>query len=377
MYKIDIKNKRTKKIKESTFADIGVTERNDIQEWIANNPNILEYESDLLIIQKEFDGFNETNRRLDLLALDNKGNLVIIENKRDDSGVDVTWQAINYASFCSTLTRQDIITIYEEYLRKNKNDANAEQKIHDFFNNENIIYPTDTQKIILVAHNFRKEVLSAVQWLNNNGLDITCVKFTPYEFNDEIFLDVDRILPQEEIKDYTLGLSRKAADNKMQEAKITKSTERNLKFWKFFSDRYDAKSTVFENINSWDTTKDNWKSASARFGKGLSYIFSISDKESRVELYIDSGKKDYNKKIFDVYYAHKSEIQKSLSNYNISWERLDEKRASRIAIKNDKYMLSDENNWDNIADFLKHTMNDLISVLSQSKYKKTISEIEI
>jgi len=38
-----------------------------------------------LIIQKEFDGFNDTRERLDLLALDKEGNIVIIENKLDDT----------------------------------------------------------------------------------------------------------------------------------------------------------------------------------------------------------------------------------------------------------------------------------------------------
>jgi len=44
---------------------------------------------ELLIIQKEFSGFSDTNERLDLLTIDYKGNLVIIENKLDDSGKDV------------------------------------------------------------------------------------------------------------------------------------------------------------------------------------------------------------------------------------------------------------------------------------------------
>jgi RecB family endonuclease NucS len=41
-----------------------------------------------LIIQKEFAGFGDTKERLDLLALDKKGKLVVIENKLDDSGRD-------------------------------------------------------------------------------------------------------------------------------------------------------------------------------------------------------------------------------------------------------------------------------------------------
>jgi hypothetical protein len=54
MYRIDVKKRTTEKIEQTTFSEIGVKERNDIQEWIANDPSILEYSSELLIIQKEF-----------------------------------------------------------------------------------------------------------------------------------------------------------------------------------------------------------------------------------------------------------------------------------------------------------------------------------
>jgi len=86
-----------------------------LQEWIANNPTSLGEE--LLIIQKEFSGFSEMNERLDLLALDKLGNLVIIENKLDDSGKVVTWQVIKYASYCASSTKQDIIKIYQDFFR--------------------------------------------------------------------------------------------------------------------------------------------------------------------------------------------------------------------------------------------------------------------
>ena len=180
MYKINVEEKSAEKIQETTFSKIGLKERNDIQEWIANNPDILEYSSDLLIIQKEFDGFSDTDRRLDLLALDKQGNLVVIENKRDDTGKDVVWQAINYASFCSTLTSQEVIKIYQDYLNSLGIEKNAEESIRDFFDDETVIFPTNIQKIILVSREFRKEVLSAAQWLNSNGIDITCIKFTQF-----------------------------------------------------------------------------------------------------------------------------------------------------------------------------------------------------
>src|SRR4051794_1319270 len=97
-----------------TFAELGFKERAHLKEWIAGNP--LALGEKLLIIQKEFSDFSETNERLDLLALDKNGNLVIIENKLDDSGRDVTWQALKYASYCSTLTKEEIKNIFQNYL---------------------------------------------------------------------------------------------------------------------------------------------------------------------------------------------------------------------------------------------------------------------
>lgn len=92
MYLIDRKKNRILKLKQKSFSELKFRERDHLQEWIANDPSSLGEE--LLIIQKEFNGFNDTNERLDLLALDKLGNLVIIENKLDDSGKDVTWQVI-------------------------------------------------------------------------------------------------------------------------------------------------------------------------------------------------------------------------------------------------------------------------------------------
>ncbi|HEC1789970.1 TPA: hypothetical protein R1718_001552, partial [Campylobacter lari] len=151
MYKINKLENSITKLAEKTFKELEFTERKHLQEWIAKNPSCLG--EDLLVIQKEFDDFDGTKERFDLLALDKEGNLVIIENKLDDSGKDVTWQAVKYASYCSTFSKSDIERIYIEYIK----NENYKEKLCDFFGIENyddVKIENQQQRIILVAANF-------------------------------------------------------------------------------------------------------------------------------------------------------------------------------------------------------------------------------
>jgi len=188
MYKIDPTSNALTKLEERSFSDLGFKERDHLQEWIAKEPTALG--EDLLIIQKEFSGFSDTHERLDLLALDKQGALVIIENKLDDSGRDVTWQALKYASYCSNFSKEHIRKIYQEYLDKCGDSENAEDKIAEFFEDadyEDLTLNTGvTQRIILIAAKFRKEVTSTVLWLLNFNVRLQCFRALPYSMGDEL-----------------------------------------------------------------------------------------------------------------------------------------------------------------------------------------------
>ena len=77
LFRINPQSKESQSITEVDFAQLGFQERRDIQEWVSANPGILEDE--LLIVGKEFSGFDKTNERLDLLAVDSDGKVVVIE----------------------------------------------------------------------------------------------------------------------------------------------------------------------------------------------------------------------------------------------------------------------------------------------------------
>ena len=136
MFKVDAAGNRLVRMEKRRFAELKLGERAHLQEWIAGMPQALGEE--LLIIQKEFDGFAGTRERLDLLALDKGGTLVVIENKLDDSGRDVVWQALKYAAYCSTLTKAQIVEIYQKYLDRWSQSAQAVQNLCEFLEIEEL-----------------------------------------------------------------------------------------------------------------------------------------------------------------------------------------------------------------------------------------------
>ena len=196
MYRVDIDNKKLIEIPATTYSELNLRERFDIQEWIAGTPEILG--EPLLIISKEL--ILPSGRRLDLLAVDKEGALVVIELKRDNSGTDVEWQAIKYASYCSSFSHDEIYKYFAEYLGTDGDDAQV--KIESFINCE----PEDLnqhQRIILVAKEFHSEVISAVLWLRESEIDIECIRVTPYfDQKGELFINPEIIIPLPEAKDY-------------------------------------------------------------------------------------------------------------------------------------------------------------------------------
>ena len=58
-----------------------------------------------------------------------------------------------------------------------------------------IIWVTGGWNIEIVATDFSEDLASAVIWLNENGLDIRCVRLQPYSADGRILLDIQQVLP--------------------------------------------------------------------------------------------------------------------------------------------------------------------------------------
>lgn len=355
MYRIDPDKNAVAKLKKRSFSELGFRERDHLQEWIAKEPAILGEE--LLIIQKEFDGFSDTRERLDLLAIDKQGTLVIIENKLDDTGKDVTWQALKYASYCSSLSKEHIRRIYQEYLDKSGLDEKAEDNISGFFEGEAFedlsLNKGITQRIILLAANFRKEVTSTVLWLLNYDVRIQCFRVTPYSMQEELFLNAEQIIPPPDTEEYMIGMAEKAKEDITTEKRKSQREQLNFEFWTELLKVMNSKSSLFQNISP---RHAYWIGTSAGIS-GIRYALVVTKTICRVEIYIDTSNKEENHFIFQELKKRRAEIDKSVHS-KLIWDASETSSACRIKaeIKNN---VMDKESWPEIIEFMTENMISL------------------
>ena len=209
LFRVDPESGESERIEEVDFRSLGFLERQHIQEWVAANPGILG--EDLLIVGKECSGFDLTNERLDLLAVDSDGKLVIIELKRDDTGADAHWQAIKYASYLHRADASEIISMMVDHGNISPEEATTELLQHLGADDLNAL--NNDQRIILASHKFAPEVTSAVLWLNEKAPGenlITCVKLTPYRDANtgSLYVQASTIIPVPGKESYIIGIGR-------------------------------------------------------------------------------------------------------------------------------------------------------------------------
>ena len=328
MFTLNSNDNRITPVSAKSFSELGFTERKHLQEWLAYRPDALGEE--LLIIQKEFDGFDDTKERLDLLALDKGGNLVIIENKLDDSGRDVVWQALKYASYCASLTKLQVVEIFQKYLNRYQQGGDAYELLSEFFEAPDIdevkLNTGNGQRLMLVAANFRKEVTSTALWLLGQGITVQCFKVTPYALGEQLLLSIDQIIPTPEAKELMIGISAKEAEEKSTEVVLKNRHTLRRAYWEIALEAFqESNCHLYGNISP---SKDHWLSAGSGVS-GCPYSLIFAQKEMRVVLGLSRSKEEENKFLFDHLYQHKDSIEQAFGQ-PLEWLRLDDKKSSRI-----------------------------------------------
>lgn len=285
------------RIERVPLREVWKKEAKDFTSWLYENLEILgeELDMDLTADEKEK---NVGSFSADITAEDGSGQKVLIENQLEKTDHDHLGKMLTYVS-------------------------NLEAKT-----------------AIWISSNPRPEHETAIQWLNETGSDVRfyLVKIEAY-----------RIGSSEPAAKFTVitGPSEKTEIVSKEKKELAERHKKRLAFWESLLEKVKTKTSLHSNLSP---TIYSWIGTGS--GKrGLGYNYSTTYKHGQVELYIDRGKEseEENKKIFDELYSHKQEIEEVFGG-KLEWQKLDDRRASRISKRYNYTGLNDKEKWDKLQD---------------------------
>lgn len=307
------------RIEKVPLREVWKKEAKDFTSWLFDNIEILgeELDIDLTVVEKEkkVGPFSA-----DIIAEDGTGQKVLIENQLEKTDHDHLGKMLTYVS------------------------------------------NLDVKAAIWISSEPRKEHERAIDWLNESGLDINFYL---------VQIEAYRIGKSEPAPKFIIiaGPSEESKIIGKEKEELSKRHEKRLEFWKSLLERSKSKTPLHSNITpgiySWIGT------GAGR--SGLNYNYIITYKYGAIELYIDRGKesKEENKRIFDKLHSHKKEIEEVFGE-ELEWQRLDDRRASRVRKVYTYARLDDKNKWDKLQDDMIDGMIKLEKAL-----KKYINRLKL
>lgn len=137
---------------------------------------------DLLLIGRQIK--TEYGKYIDMLAMDEEGNIHIIELKKSLTPREVVAQAIDYASWVQNLTYEQILNLFEA-----KNDEALEKAFAEKFDTNLPEKINDSHQITIVASGLDSETERIINYLSNNfDVPINAVFFRYFKEGESEFI---------------------------------------------------------------------------------------------------------------------------------------------------------------------------------------------
>ncbi|MGF3142627.1 DUF4268 domain-containing protein [Facklamia sp. P13064] len=270
-------NTKLGRLKEVDIRELWAHEQYNFSNWLAKDENIDLLNDTVGLTLTDIDKeVYVGSYRCDLVAVDETtGVKIIIENQLGSTDHDHLGKVITYASGL---------------------DANV---------------------IIWIVKEAREEHKSAIEWLNNNmakEISFFLLEIKAYKIGDSLPAPMFRVVekPNDFIK----------SNKSVKDGDLSKTQAERLNFWTEFN-RVVTESGKPFNVRK--ATTDHWYDvAIGTSGAHISITLVNKDGSIGVELYVRDSKD-----LFDNLYEHRDEIESKLG-FNMHWERLDDKKASRI-----------------------------------------------
>jgi len=178
----------------SALADAGRKEKDDLEQWINSNPQILG--EDIAIIGEQI---QTSSGPLDFLGIDTSGNTVIVELKRDRLPREALAQAIDYASDVAEWDTDRLREICQSHTGQSLEDYLTERfegiSIEDLGINQ-------AQRLLLVGFAVEESLSRMIEWLSDKysiGINAVVLSYNKTKQGDEV-LSRSVIIPEEIVK---------------------------------------------------------------------------------------------------------------------------------------------------------------------------------
>lgn len=213
IYKLE--GQKIVELQKTTFSNEKIDEARHLQRFIINS--IETVEKNLFVLSSEFGDWEDSKRRIDILCLDKNANLVVVELKRTEDGGHMELQSIRYAAMVANMTFEKAVKAFQHYIEKNNlGIQNPQEVILNFLEWDDVNeeeFANDV-RIILVSADFSKEVTTSVLWLIERDIDIKCIRIRPQKDGNNLYFDIQQIIPLPETTDYQVKLREKAAEQR-------------------------------------------------------------------------------------------------------------------------------------------------------------------
>jgi hypothetical protein len=296
------------KLQRVPLREVWKHEAYDFTQWLQENLDVLNDVLDLSLTSAEREQ-SAGAFSVDLVAEDESRGTVVIENQLEKSDHDHLGKLITYV-------------------------AAMEAKV-----------------AIWIVAEPRPEHVSAVTWLNQgNNTAFYLAKIEAIRIGDSSPAPL-----------LTLIVGPSEASREVGQTK--KNIADRHRFWSQLLERAKAKTPLHAVL----TPRDSYSIGVAASIPGLTYNYVINQRDALVDLYIDRGKDagpEKNKALFDALHADHGAIEADIGR-PVRWDRLDQKRASRIAVPlADGGYRDDESTWPVIQDAMIDAMVRLEKALA-------------
>jgi len=219
LFTID-KNGKLIPYKEQHFKDF--KQETDLEVLLENNPEYFFEGSKVLIIGRQVT--TNLNTFVDLLGIDNTGNTVVVELKRDKTPRETIAQLLEYASFVENLDYSQLNEIYQDYSGEETRLEDYHQQYFQNETDEKISFNKST-RLIIVAQEISKEIRQTALFLRKKGIDIYCMEFKYFETKSgEKIISSDFVVGEEE---YIRQKVKSASLPKVDEKQFISSLDKN------------------------------------------------------------------------------------------------------------------------------------------------------